>query len=73
MCLIVFDWRPGSPTPLRLAANRDEFYDRPTAPLARWQDAPEIVAGRDLRAGGSWLGVHRQGRMAAVTNVRAPE
>ena len=73
MCLIVLDWQPGSLTPLRLAANRDEFYDRPTAPLAHWQDAPDILGGRDLRAGGTWMAAHRQGRVAAVTNVRDPE
>lgn len=73
MCLIVFDWRPGSDTPLRLAANRDEFHDRPSAALAPWDDATHIVGGRDLRAGGSWLAVHERGRFAAVTNVRDPE
>jgi uncharacterized protein with NRDE domain len=72
MCLIVFAYRPGSRFPLRLAANRDEFHHRPSAPLARWDDAPDIVGGRDLEAGGSWLAVHRRGRLAAVTNVRDP-
>ncbi len=72
MCLIVFDWRPGSATPLRLAANRDERHARPAAPLARWRDSTEIVGGRDLEAGGSWLAAHAAGRVAAITNVRAP-
>ncbi|UYG02619.1 NRDE family protein [Halomonas sp. LR3S48] len=72
MCLIAFDFRPGSPVPLRLVANRDEFHQRPTAPLQAWEGAPEIVGGRDLEAGGSWLAVHRRGRVAAVTNVRDP-
>ncbi|WP_373190461.1 NRDE family protein [Halomonas sp.] len=72
MCLIAFDHRPGSAYPLRLVANRDEFHARPTAPLGVWQDAPEILGGRDLEAGGSWLAVHRRGRVAAVTNVRDP-
>ncbi|MGC3873202.1 NRDE family protein [Halomonas sp. GXIMD04776] len=72
MCLIVFDWRPGSETPLRLAANRDEFHARPTAALQRWKDKPDILGGRDLRAGGTWLAAHGRGRLAAVTNVRAP-
>lgn len=73
MCLIVFDWRPGSAVPLRLAGNRDEFHGRPTAALDGWPDAPGILGGRDLRAGGTWLAAHRRGRLAAVTNVRDPE
>ncbi|PMR69642.1 NRDE family protein [Halomonas heilongjiangensis] len=72
MCLIAFDHRPASICLLRLVANRDEFHARPTAPLAAWRDAPDIVGGRDLEAGGTWLAVHRRGRFAAVTNVRAP-
>ncbi|MCK0715514.1 NRDE family protein [Chromohalobacter sarecensis] len=70
MCLIVFDWRPGSDTPLRLAANRDEVHDRPTQALAPWPDTPSLVGGRDLRAGGTWLAASQSGRFAAVTNVR---
>ncbi|MFC3284817.1 NRDE family protein [Litchfieldella rifensis] len=73
MCLIAFDYRPGQPAPLRLVANRDEFHARPSAALAVWPDAPSIVGGRDLQAGGTWLAVHRRGRFAAVTNVRDPE
>lgn len=72
MCLIAFDHRPGDAWPLRLVANRDEFHARPAAALAAWDDAPEIVGGRDLEAGGSWLAIHRRGRFAAVTNVRDP-
>jgi uncharacterized protein with NRDE domain len=71
MCLIAWNWQPDSPNPLLLIANRDEFYARPTAPLAWWPDAP-ILAGRDLQAGGSWLGVSRSGRLAALTNYRDP-
>ena len=55
-----------------LAANRDEFYDRPTAPAAFWSDVPGLFAGRDLRAGGTWLGVTRSRRVAALTNQREP-
>jgi uncharacterized protein with NRDE domain len=55
---------------LVVVANRDEFYDRPTAALGWWQDHPRVLAGRDLRAGGSWMGVNRQGDFAAVTNYR---
>ncbi|WP_183324479.1 NRDE family protein [Halomonas cerina] len=72
MCLIAFDHRPGGACPLRLVANRDEFHGRPAAPLAAWEDAPDIIGGRDLAAGGTWLAVHRRGRFAAVTNVRDP-
>ncbi|MDH0746434.1 NRDE family protein [Pseudomonas sp. GD03842] len=72
MCLIVFAWRPDHPQPFILAANRDEFYARPTRPLAQWEDAPHIYAGRDLEAGGTWLGVSTDGRFAALTNIRDP-
>ncbi|WP_030140532.1 NRDE family protein [Pseudomonas fluorescens] len=72
MCLIVFAWRPGHAQPLIVAANRDEFYARPTLPLAQWPDAPHVHAGRDLEAGGTWLGVGDDGRFAALTNIRDP-
>lgn len=72
MCLIVFAWRPGTARPLIVAANRDEFYARPTQALAAWEDAPGVHAGRDLEAGGTWLGVGPQGRFAALTNIRDP-
>ncbi|MBC9252652.1 hypothetical protein A9179_20500 [Pseudomonas alcaligenes] len=72
MCLIVFAWRPGHPQPLVLAANRDEFYNRPSQALAEWPDAPGVYAGRDLQAGGTWLGVSADGRFAALTNIRDP-
>ena len=72
MCLIVFAWRPSHPQPLILAANRDEFYARPTLPLAQWEDAPQVYAGRDLEAGGTWLGINADGRFAALTNIREP-
>lgn len=61
------------PSPaLIVAANRDEFYARPTSPLAEWLDAPGVYAGRDLEAGGTWLGIGNQGRFAALTNIRDP-
>ena len=72
MCLIVFAWRPGHAQPLIVAANRDEFYARPSLPLAQWEDAPTVYAGRDQEAGGTWLGVNAEGRFAALTNIRDP-
>jgi uncharacterized protein with NRDE domain len=72
MCLIVFAWRPSHSQPLIVAANRDEFYARPTQPLAQWVDAPQVYAGRDLEAGGTWLGLGGDGRFAALTNIRNP-
>jgi uncharacterized protein with NRDE domain len=70
MCLILLALDTHPDYALVLAANRDEFYDRPTAPTAFWDDAPDVLAGRDLRAGGTWLGIDRAGRLAAVTNYR---
>lgn len=72
MCLILFAWQRHENFPLILIANRDEFYERPTAPAAFWEDAPRLLAGRDLRGGGTWLGITRQGRLAALTNYRDP-
>ena len=72
MCLIVFAWRPGHALPLIVAANRDEFHARPSLPLAAWEAAPTVIAGRDLQAGGTWLGIGTGGRFAALTNIRAP-
>lgn len=71
MCLIAWRWEPNSEVPLILVANRDEFYARPTDPLARWDGSP-IWAGRDLEGGGTWLGVTAAGRLAALTNYRDP-
>ena len=71
MCLIAFAWNAHPRWRLVLAGNRDEFHARPSAPLARWSDAP-IIGGRDLQAGGTWLGVTEAGRCAVVTNVRDP-
>jgi uncharacterized protein with NRDE domain len=72
MCLIVFAWRPDHAQPLIVAANRDEFYARPSLPLAQWPEASHVYAGRDLEAGGTWLGVGANGRFAALTNIRDP-
>jgi uncharacterized protein with NRDE domain len=68
MCLILFAVQPDLDTPLIVAANRDEFHARATARADFWQTSPDILGGRDLVAGGTWLGVTRNGRFAAVTN-----
>lgn len=73
MCVIYLAFGQRPELPLILAANRDEFYDRPTAAAAPWNDTPEIFAGRDLVSGGTWLGVTDNGRFAAVTNYRDPD
>ena len=70
MCLILLALDTHPDYSLIVAANRDEFYDRPTARAAFWKDAPQVLAGRDLKAGGTWLGIDRRGRFAAVTNYR---
>jgi len=70
MCLLVVAWRTHPRYRLVVAGNRDEFHERPTAPLGWWSDAPDILAGRDLRAGGTWLGLARSGRFGLVTNFR---
>lgn len=72
MCLIVFAWQIVPGAPLLAAANRDEYYARPAAAADWWEDQPDIFAGRDLQAGGTWLGVTRSGRFAALTNIRNP-
>jgi len=72
MCLIVFAWQVIPGMPLMAAANRDEYYDRPAKPADWWDDSPQVYAGRDLQDGGTWLGVTRDGRFAALTNIRAP-
>ncbi|HEX9160932.1 MAG TPA: NRDE family protein [Thermoanaerobaculia bacterium] len=72
MCLVAISLH-ASKFPLVIAANRDEDYDRPTLPAAFWPDAPEILGGRDGLQGGTWLAVTRDGRFAAVTNLRGSE
>jgi uncharacterized protein with NRDE domain len=68
MCLILFAVGVHPDYPLVLAANRDEFHARPAAPADWWADHPDVVGGRDLEAGGTWMGMSRGGRFAAVTN-----
>ena len=70
MCIILLAYQAHREYPLVMAANRDEAYARPTAPAAFWHDDPAILAGRDRELGGTWLGLRRNGRVAAVTNFR---
>ena len=72
MCLILFAYQQHPKYRLILAANRDEFYERSTAPAGFWLENPDILAGRDLEGLGTWLGVTRTGRFAAITNYRNP-
>ncbi|WIG54374.1 MAG: putative NRDE family protein [Rhodanobacteraceae bacterium] len=72
MCVIAFAWNVHPRWRLLLVGNRDEAHARPSAPLQRWSDAPGLVAGRDLEAGGTWMGVREPGRACVVTNVRDP-
>jgi uncharacterized protein with NRDE domain len=70
VCLILLAWKTQARFPLVVAANRDEFHGRPASPAAFWADRPDLLAGRDLEAKGTWMGVTRKGRFAAVTNYR---
>ncbi|MGB3598293.1 MAG: NRDE family protein [Pseudomonas neustonica] len=74
MCLLALAWQVAADYPLTLIGNRDEFHHRPTRPAQPWQEEgmPELLAGKDLEAGGTWLGVTRSGRFAALTNIRSP-
>ncbi|MCL2655932.1 MAG: NRDE family protein [Betaproteobacteria bacterium] len=73
MCLILIAWRTSERFPLVIAANRDEYYARPSESARWWPEYPEILAGRDLQGGGTWLGITRSGRVAALTNYRDPK
>lgn len=72
MCVIFFAYQKHPAYPLILLANRDEFYNRPTESAKNWEDYPDILAGRDLIGGGTWLGINKSGKFAAVTNYRDP-
>ncbi|MFF2446925.1 NRDE family protein [Neobacillus sp. NPDC058068] len=73
MCLILFAYQVHPVYQLVVAANRDEFYQRPTAPVHYWEESPEILAGRDLEKMGTWMGVTDKGRFTALTNFRNPK
>lgn len=72
MCLVLVAYKVHPGYPLVIAANRDEFYQRPASSARYWEDHPQILGGRDLQHGGTWMAVDRRGRMAAVTNYREP-
>jgi uncharacterized protein with NRDE domain len=72
MCLIAIAYKSHADYPLLVAANRDEYYQRPTAAAEFWEEAPTLLAGRDLQGGGTWMGVTHGGRFAAITNHRNP-
>lgn len=73
MCLIIAAWKSHPKFPLIVAANRDEFFQRPSIAAHFWKDSPSVLGGRDMEKGGTWLGVNRQGHLAAVTNYRGGE
>ncbi|TAF67659.1 MAG: NRDE family protein [Cytophagales bacterium] len=73
MCLITFAWKAHPRYKLVFISNRDEFYQRPTLPLQRWQQQPHIFSGIDQKGGGTWLGLTEKGRFAALTNYRDPK
>lgn len=72
MCIVNFHFQNHSKYKLIVVANRDEFYERPTKPAHYWEDEPYILAGRDLQQMGTWLGISKEGRFAAITNYRDP-
>lgn len=73
MCLILFSYKSHPVYSLILAANRDEFYERPTAQASFREENPDMLAGKDLKEGGTWLGITKTGRVAAITNFRDPQ
>lgn len=73
MCLIIFAYNSHPKYKLVLAANRDEFFERPTGTAGFWQDYPNILGGRDIISGGTWMGITKEGRFAAITNYRNPD
>lgn len=72
MCLLVFSYRQHPKYDLIFAANRDEFYERPTKAASFWEEYPDLLAGKDLKSGGTWMGITKQGDFSALTNYRDP-
>lgn len=72
MCLILLSLKAHPRYRVIIAANRDEYYERPTSPAGFWEEAPLVLAGRDLQGGGTWLGITKKGRFGAITNYRDP-
>jgi uncharacterized protein with NRDE domain len=72
MCLLAFSYKQHPNYEFIFATNRDEFYDRPTRPAQFWDDDPSVLAGKDLKAGGTWLGITKDGKFSALTNYRDP-
>jgi uncharacterized protein with NRDE domain len=72
MCLILFSYEMHPIYRLVIAANRDEYYDRSTEPASFWTEHPDLLAGKDNKAGGTWLGLTKKGQWAAITNFRDP-
>src|SRR5690242_20684083 len=70
MCVLAFAWRAHRRWRMVVAGNRDELHARPATPLARWSEPDHVLAGKDLKSGGTWLGVSEQGRFAVITNLR---
>ncbi|MEM6522232.1 MAG: NRDE family protein [Bacteroidota bacterium] len=73
MCLILFSYQNHPKYKLVIAANRDEFYQRPTEPAKFWKDEPHVLAGKDVEAGGTWMGISRSGKISMLTNYRDPQ
>lgn len=70
MCLISFAWKAHPKYKLIMVANRDEFFNRPTSSLGFWEEHPDILAGKDIKGGGTWLGISKRNRLTAITNYR---
>ncbi|MDH5603224.1 MAG: NRDE family protein, partial [Cyclobacteriaceae bacterium] len=70
MCLILLSYKTHPRYKLIIGANRDEFYSRPSEPARFWKEFPHLLAGKDLLAGGTWLGMTKTGKIGMITNYR---